>query len=48
MKSSDFGAWCWTGRRGDYVVYEVAADGSKQSVVSGMPRLTADGHPDAP
>ena len=29
-------AWCWTGKPGAYNVYEVAADGEVQQVVSNL------------
>jgi hypothetical protein len=50
LAASDSGAWCWTGRPGEYDVYEVASDGTKELVASGAvgsPALT-QGRPDVP
>lgn len=45
LAPTDFGAWCWTGRFNAYSVYEVAADGSKMLVTSGMQVTSAaDAH----
>jgi hypothetical protein len=51
LAPTDFGAWCWTGRFNAYSVYEVAVDGSKVLVVTGMQvgsAAEAQGRPSLP